>query len=351
MAIDVTNLPVDSTVQSTDLSITPCQNSVPQRPPKRVEKDLDRRPDGDCILLRGAETIDVGPWRVNGCRSTDQCGSESGVRREPAPHFLRHSPNSDPERYSDLVADVPSDLASVCAVARNLIAHYWFASVPLPSVSNDDINARWLSRILEIDQERHVEKPLQHERAEAHRVQGCCRDQVLLAVGILRQHGIPARTRLGFAEYFSGDRRQDHVVAETWLGGRWVQFDPKLPGPREKVADPHDISTAVDSPFLTAAGAWIGYRQHGRSIDDLGIRIPTAEFMGPPFVLTYLIMDVAHRFGDELLLWDYWAAIPLPGRTMHVELGDELADLVVHADAGDVDAERQLEHIHTPIHA
>lgn len=128
-------------------------------------------------------------------------------------------------------------------------------------------------------------------------------------------------------------------------------FDPKLPGPREKVAHPHDISTAVDSPFLTAAGAWIGYRQHGRSIDDLGIRIPTAEFMGPPFVLTYLIMDVAHRFGDELLLWDYWGAIPLPGRTMHVELGDELADLVVHADAGDVDAERQLEHIHAPIRA
>lgn len=227
-----------------------------------------------------------------------------------------------------------------------MIAHYWFASAPLPSSSNDDINARWLSRILGIDQARHDGKPLQHERAEADRVQGCCRDQVLLAVGILRQHGIPARSRLGFAEYFSGDRRQDHVVAEAWLGGRWIRFDPRLPGPREKVADPHDISTAVDSPFLTAAAAWIGYRQHGRSLDDLGIRIPSAEFMGPPFVLTYLIMDVAHRFGDELLLWDYWGAMPLPGHTMDVDLGDQLADLVVHADAGDADAERRLEHIH-----
>lgn len=43
---------------------------------------------------------------------------------------------------------------------------------------------------------------------------------------------------------------------------------------------------------------------------------------------------------------DYWGAMPLPGRTMDVELGDELADLVVRADAEDVDAERRLEYIH-----
>ncbi|SDE09199.1 Transglutaminase-like superfamily protein [Auraticoccus monumenti] len=211
--------------------------------------------------------------------STDPGESQSRVRHEPAPHFSRHSAYSNPGRYADLLADVPRDLASVCAVARNLIAHYWFASGPLPASSNDDINARWLSRILEIDQQRHG-KPLQHERAEADRVQGCCRDQVLLAVGILRQHGVPARSRLGFAEYFHGDRRQDHVVAEAWLGGRWVRFDPRLEGPRETLADPHDISTALDSPFLTAAAAWIGHRQHGRSIDDLGVRLPAAEFMG-----------------------------------------------------------------------
>lgn len=280
-------------------------------------------------------------------QSATQGGIESGDRHGPDPHYSQHSYYSDPGPHADLLASVPSDLASVSAVARNMIAHYWFASVPLPASSNDDINARWLSRILEIDQHRHG-KPLQHERAEADRVQGCCRDQVLLAVGILRQHGIPARSRLGFAEYFYGDRRQDHVVAEAWLGGRWVRFDPRLPGPREELADPHDISTALDSPFQTAAAAWIGYRQHGRSIDDLGVRLPSADFLGPRFVLTYLIMDVAHRFGDELLLWDYWGAmpLPLPGWTMDVELGDELADLVVCADAGDADAERRLEHIH-----
>lgn len=278
-------------------------------------------------------------------QSMHQGRTDSHLQHEPAPHFSQHSPYSNPGRYAALIRDLPSDLASICTVARNVIAHYRFSTVPLPSASNDDINARWLHRILEIDQGRHG-IPLQDERAEADRVQGCCRDQVLLAVGILREHGIPARSRLGFAEYFSGDRRQDHVVAEAWLSSRWVRFDPSLPGPREKLADPYDISTAIDSPFLTAAAAWIGYRQHGRPIDDLGIRIPSAEFTGAPFVLTYLIMDVAHRFGDELLLWDYWGAMPLPGREVDVELGDMLSDLVVRADDGDAVAERRLEDIH-----
>lgn len=272
-------------------------------------------------------------------QATDRGGTEPHDRPAPAPHYSQHS------HYADLLASVPSDLARVSAVAQNTIAHYRFSKVPLPASSNDDINARWLSRILEIDQDRHT-KPLHQDRAETDRVQGCCRDQVLLAIGILRQHGIPARSRVGFAEYFRSDRPQDHVVAEAWLNDRWVRFDPGVPGPREKLANPHDISTGVDSPFLTAAAAWAGYRQHGRSIDDLGIRIPSANFTGARFVLTYLIMDVAHRFGDELLLWDFWGAMPLPGRDIDLQLGDELADLVLRADAGDLEAENHLERIH-----
>jgi hypothetical protein len=278
-------------------------------------------------------------------QSAAQGETESRDRHEPEPHYSRHSFYSDPGRHADLLAGVPSDLASVCAVAQNTIAHYRFSSVPLPTSSNNDINARWLSRILDIDQQRHG-KPLHHDRAEADRVQGCCRDQVLLAIGILRQHRIPARSRVGFAEYFRSDRRQDHVVAEAWLGDRWVRFDPGVSEPRERLDNPHDISTDGDSPFLTAAAAWVGYWQHGESIDDLGIRIPSAEFTGAPFVLTYLIMDVAHRFGDELLLWDFWGAMPLPGREIDVGLGDELAELVMRADAGDPDAESRLERIH-----
>lgn len=264
---------------------------------------------------------------------------------EPAAHYLQHSPYSDPGLHAGLLEAVAPDLPSVCAVAQNTIAHYLAASVSLPESSNGDINARWLSRILDLDQQRHG-VPLQSERAEAERVQGCCRDHALLAVGILRQHGIPARTRVGFADYLQPDARIDHVVGEAWIGERWVRFDPGIPTALGRVDDPKDIPIGDDSPFLTAASAWSGYRQRGARIADLGIHTGAGEFMGAPFVLAYLIMDVAHRFGDELLLWDCWGAIPLPGQDIDVELGDLLADLVLRADAGDSAAERQLAEIH-----
>lgn len=205
--------------------------------------------------------------------------------------WARHSAYSDPGRHAALLDQAEPDITTASMVAQNLIAHYRFASTPLPESSNDDINARWLSTILEIDQQRHG-APLTAPRPEAERVQGCCRDHTLIAVGILRQHGVPARSRVGFADYLRPESRVDHVVAEAWLGGRWVRFDPGLAGPRGRVSDPHDIVVGNDSPFLTAATAWSGYRRRGRPIDDLGVRVGPVEFTGPPFVLSYLIMDV-----------------------------------------------------------
>ena len=184
---------------------------------------------------------------------------------------MHHSRYSDPGKNVHLLQAEALDLSIVCRVAQNTIAHYRTDSVPLPESSNADINARWLSRILDLDQGRHG-VPLQHERPEAERVQGCCRDHALLAVSILREHGIPARSRVGFATYLHPNTRTDHVVAEAWTGNRWLRFDPGIPGPRGQVDDPLDIPTGDGSPFLTAAAAWSGFRQSGDSIDDLGVR-------------------------------------------------------------------------------
>jgi hypothetical protein len=55
--------------------------------------------------------------------------------------------------------------------------------------------------------------------------------------------------------------------------------------------------------------------------------------------------EVAHRYGDEVLLWDGWGALPGPDRPVEgdvVTLVDEVADLLLAADAGDVQAEARL---------
>lgn len=57
--------------------------------------------------------------------------------------------------HAALLDQLEPDIATASGAAQNLIAHYRFASTPLPESSNDDINARWLSTILKIDQQWH----------------------------------------------------------------------------------------------------------------------------------------------------------------------------------------------------
>ena len=55
----------------------------------------------------------------------------------------------------------------------------------------------------------------------------------------------------------------------------------------------------------------------------------------------YVVFQVAHRYGDELLLWDDWFTTPEP------EVLDRLAALLVAADGGDAEAERALHDWYT----
>jgi hypothetical protein len=77
-----------------------------------------------------------------------------------------------------------------------VIVHYRDAEDRLPMETRPDIHIRWLSVILDIDQQRHG-TTLSKPRDESTRVQGCCRDHTLFCVGVLRQHGIAARSRVG----------------------------------------------------------------------------------------------------------------------------------------------------------
>src|SRR5206468_2583994 len=159
----------------------------------------------------------------------------------------------------------------------------------------------------------------------------------LLAVAALREQETPARTRLGFTGYFPGppDFRGDHVVAEWWNGARWQRFDPELePGSRS--FDVRDLPTGEGAPFETAAEVWTGYRAGRLDPACYGVA-PGSELSGPGFIRTYVIMEVLHRYGHETLLWDE------VGTGITDSDADEIARLLLAADAGDSAAEDHLE--------
>jgi hypothetical protein len=259
-----------------------------------------------------------------------------------------HSRYSDPGRHAAAMDAVPvdvTDLAALSAVARNLIVHYRASGRELPESSAADIHSRWLSVILDRDAERHS-GPLTEPREPTERVQGCCRDHTLLAVGALRQHGVPARSRVGFVNYFSPTWNHDHVVPEVWNGRRWQRFDPEVAEASDPLPTPLDIAAGPGAPFRTAAEIWRGYRAGDLDVERFGVDESVPVIRGRWFIRSYVIREVAHRFGDELLLWDNWGAMTGPDEADDDPginaLIDEVAGLLVAADAGDLVAEREL---------
>lgn len=73
--------------------------------------------------------------------------------------------------------------------------------------------------MLRRDQQRFA-APLTDPRPQLDRVAGCCRDHSLMLTAMLRQRGVPARTVIGFAGYFTPPFHHDHVVVDYWDGTR-----------------------------------------------------------------------------------------------------------------------------------
>ena len=251
-----------------------------------------------------------------------------------------HTPVTDPGRFSALLDAIPPDPASIGLAARNVIAHYRAEAAHLPESSRDDINLRWLSEQLATDQARHgctldVDRPL------AQRLQGCCRDHSLFGVGVLRQHGIPARSRVGFAGYFMPNWHPDHVIVEYWDVDRWRRFDPEVDPAWHLLPDPLDMEAGADAPFQTAAEVYTLMRAGDLDPATYGVA-PDSPFAGERFVVGEVFYELAHRYGDETLLWDSWGAMDDPGRDGLTEMVDGIAGLLIAADGGDTAAESAL---------
>ncbi|PYC67287.1 transglutaminase [Micromonospora arborensis] len=253
--------------------------------------------------------------------------------------YRRHSPYSDPGRHAPLLDAVPADIPTVAATARNVIVHYRAGGVELPDDRLDEVNCRWMDRILDTDQSRFP-LPLAAERPAIDRVAGCCRDHTLLSVAVLRQHGIPSRSRVGFASYFVPGWHHDHVLVEYWNGHRWVWVDPEVDPAGDWGFDGYDIDPKAGL-FDSAARVWSAYRAGAIDPEVYGVS-PELPIRGAWFIHDYVLQELAHRQKDELLLWDSFGAMTDDLTGADLTLVDEIAALLLAADDGDAAAEKAL---------
>lgn len=256
--------------------------------------------------------------------------------------YATHSEFSDPGAHAARLARVATDPASLHEMVTDVVVHY--RTRPLTPQQRDDVDLRWISAILDAAAQSSPDDPL-GARPEENKVAGCCRDHALLAVAALREQGIPARTRLGFADYLGTPGfHHDHVIVERHDGDRWVRFDPEL----ENTAHPfdtYDIPTGEDAPFATAAEIWLATRAGRLDASRFGAVPESPLLSGLGFVHRYVLADLAHRHRCELVLWDMWGAMATfgaePDRAA-VGLTDEIAELTVQADRGAAGAEAAL---------
>lgn len=206
--------------------------------------------------------------------------------------WAKQTPWSDPGEYVELIAEIEPTPAGVHEVVTNLIAHYRGHWDALPESTRDDVNLMRVSSRLRRDQQRHPGLAVGAPRELAARTQGCCRDHTLLGLAILRHHGIPARSRVGFASYFVPGWHHDHVVIEYQDGGRWVRFDPELPEEWDGLPHPHDLARSPGA-YETAAEVWLASRRNGLDLSRYGVDPDVPALSGAWFAQGEVLLELS----------------------------------------------------------
>ena len=260
--------------------------------------------------------------------------------RDALSYYAEQSRFSDPGRHAALLEALPSDAAGVARAIQGLILYEHvaqpFYGCALSAERRGESHIRPMEKIIDailaLDSQA-----LTIARPPERRLVGICRHYMLLAEAIFRQHGIPARGRVGFGAYFNPGKFEDHWVCEYWRAGegRWALMDAQIdPIWVRNLAIRHDVLDTPRDLFLAASDAW--RRCRSGELDPRAFGIEFSKLRGLWFIAGNLIGDFAALNGDEILPWDVWGAKPPVNAELSPEqlaYFDDLARLLADPDA------------------
>jgi transglutaminase superfamily protein len=229
------------------------------------------------------------------------------VTPEERRYYVTHSVDSDPGDLRELLDPLPKDPPALLDAVGGLVLHAAFVGplgIVCPPESADDSESRQMPEMLGRIVARDGAS-LAAKRPPEKRLIGVCRHYALLACSALRHHGVPARLRVGFANYFTPDFNEDHWVTEYWDGVAWRLMDPELtPAVRRHFGVTFDPCDVPRDRFVTGGLAWLGVRS-GR-IDPTICGLSTIGLAGVWWVVGNVVRDVAALNKREMLPWDHW---------------------------------------------
>ncbi len=259
---------------------------------------------------------------------------------------------TDPGRLRPVLHGLPATPAGLRALVPGLVIHADMGDLYRVDLSGRADEARlrtmqgMLARLLALSPE-----PLGTSRPPERRLVGNCRASTVLACGLLRESGIPARARCGFSAYFTSPILGDHWVTEYWSAerGGWrlmdAELDDRLMADNTIRFDPNDVPR---ERFVLAGEAWLGIRAGTHDATRFGLN---PSLTGAAYVRGQLVRDAAALSMVEVGPWDTWG-LGTADRALDaadLELLDALARATVIASAGS-DAVAQLWADHPGLH-
>ena len=235
-----------------------------------------------------------------------------------------------------LLASLPTDTVELCGVSAGLVVHeFLVGAYGVESVEGrgGELEIRPAAdlfvAITAID-----DRPLSEEREPAQRLLGNCRQFSTLTCALLRNAGLPARCRAGFADYFEPGMWTDHWIVERWdrQSARWIMSDPQLDETQQRILDiDFDPLDMPPGRFLTGAQAWLACRNGTHDPDTFGIQ----DMRGLWFIAGSVIRDLAALNKVETHTWDSWGVMAdmfgaLSGD--QISLVDEVASIIATDD-------------------
>ena len=268
--------------------------------------------------------------------------------------YLSHGVMDTPEAHREMITNLPTEPAQLVKLVQNALIHQHMAEWAYGIILDDERKKEpWLRTVgeklawLKAHGYRHIAEP--HPIGE-HMV-GVCRDFSVLAVGLFRAAGIPARARCGFATYFEKDKYVDHWVLEWWNAEKqaWqltdAQMDDAQRGRLRLDFDPMDVPR---DRFLTGPVSWIMARTGQADPTVFGI----FKWWGYGYLCGNLLLDANSLHNVPMQPWDEWDGYKaIPTDTLPQEdwaVLDELARLTGQVDEA-YDAFRQFVETHDKI--
>jgi excinuclease ABC subunit A len=253
-------------------------------------------------------------------------------------YYATHSPLTDPGAYTALYDDLPDTPDEITAVVRGLLVHKLGTGVhnfQPTSLQRAEQFLRTmqerLARINELDP-----APLTVAREPKERQLCVCRDFALMTVSMLRHKGIPARMRVGFAEYLEPHThlKIDHWLPEYWDEklSRWVLIEPEAD---ESWLTENNLFWALryDVDFYLAGSAWQLCRAGKEK--SLYFRF-SGRWKGMPCIRGNMLHDFQSLNKLELSVLDHWDELSQKSESaLTVEdktLLDRIAGLTLNPD-------------------